>query len=194
VTAKTHKSSRSLIYATGNDNKFYEAANIAKKFDVKLVQKVVAIDEIQHHEAIEITKAKARDMWDVLKQPVVVTDHSWEIPALGGFPGGYMKDITSWLSTQDFLLLMSDKKDKRIYLKEIVAYCDGDTLEVFAHKRQGHFVDEPKGSSPPSFSRVVEMEGEGMTIAEVFDKGNWDTDFPDRYKSWYDFYEWYTNR
>jgi len=180
-----------IIFATGNDNKFYEASAIGNTFDVTLEQKKIDIDEIQHHDSSEITKAKVKDAWTALGAPVIVTDHSWSIPALGGFPGGYMKDITAWLSEDDFLALMVKKEDKRIFLEEVIAYYDGETLKVFTHKRQGHFVDKPKGKSIPSFSKVVEMEGEGMTISEVFDKGNWDTDFPDRYKSWYDFYKWY---
>jgi len=182
----------SLVFATGNDHKFYEGSNVLKTFGVTLEQRKIAVNEIQHHEPIEITKAKVRDIWNAIQEPLVVSDHSWNIPALGGFPGGYMKDITNWFSTDDFMLLMSDKVDKRIFLIEIVAYYDGKTMKVFENKRPGHFVDTPKGTSLPTFSRAVEMEGEGMTISQMFDKGNWDIDFPDRYKHWYDFGKWYT--
>ncbi|MDB5176998.1 MAG: RdgB/HAM1 family non-canonical purine pyrophosphatase, dITP/XTP pyrophosphatase [Candidatus Saccharibacteria bacterium] len=184
---------KKIIFATGNDNKFYEASTIGKTFDVILEQMKIDVDEIQHHNPIEITKAKVQAAWAEVKEPVVVTDHCWNIPALGGFPGGYMKDVNAWFTPDDFLVLMSNKDDKRVFLEEVVAYYDGTTLKLFTHTRPGHFVDKPKGKSDPSFGKVVEMEGEGMTISEVFDKGDWDTNFPDKYKSWYDFYEWYTN-
>lgn len=186
--------SNPLVFATGNKSKFYEASTIAAKFSIELEQVKVAVDEIQHHEPIEITKAKVKAAWSQLQKPLVVNDSSWAIPALGGFPGGYMKDVTNWLSTEDFMNLMKDKDDRRMILSEVVAYYDGNTLNMFTHEREGFFHTEPKGESLPTFARLVEMHGENMTIAQVFDKGNWDTGSAERYKHWYDFYEWYVNR
>ena len=180
-----------LSFATGNKNKFYEASTIAKKFNTEIEQAKIDIDEIQHHDPTEIAKAKIRDAWKIVGKPVIVNDSSYDIPALGGVPGGYMKDVTGWLSTQDFMNLMADKQDKRIFLHEVVAYYDGDTMKLFTHKREGFFHDEPKGESLPTFARLVEMKGENMRIAEVFDKGDWDISSSERYKHWYDFYEWY---
>ena len=105
-----------------------------------------------------------------------------------------MKDVTSWLSTEDFMALMKNKDDKRIFLYETVAYQDNDTTVLFTHKQTGQFFDEPKGESLPTFARLVEMEGDGMRIAEVFDKGDWSTDNEDVYKHWYDFAKWYAAR
>lgn len=183
---------RMLTFVTGNRNKLYDASTIAKRFDVLLRQAEVDVHEIQHHDAIEITKVKVESAWQKLREPVVVNDSSYDIPALGGFPGGYMKDVTKWLTTEDFMNLMATKTDKRILLTEVVAYYDGDTMHLFTHEREGFFYDKPRGKSLPTFGRLVEMKGENMTIAEVFDKGNWDTSSRDRYKHWYDFFDWYT--
>lgn len=38
------------------------------------------------------------------------------------------------------------------------------------------------------------MKGEGKRISEVLDKGEWDVSLADRYRHWYDFYEWYVNK
>lgn len=184
----------SLFFATGNANKFYEASQICSKFDVELVQKSVDIDEIQHHDSLKIAEAKARRAYELVGEPVVVNDSSWDIPTLGGFPGGYMKDVAAWLTTEDFQRIMSDKSDRRIFLHEVVAYCDESTLNVFTFRRLGHFLDTPRGKAPPSFARLVQMESDDMTISEIFDKGNWNTDRPNEYKHWYDFAEWYRER
>lgn len=183
-----------ILFATGNASKFYEASAICKKFDIELEQVAVDIDEIQHSDSVMITEAKVRAAYDAINQPVVVNDSSWEIPALGGFPGGYMKDITAWLQTEDFMALMASKSDKRILLKEYVAFYDGETLNVFTFERGGRFLDAPRGQSPPSFARLIQMDGDDMTISEIFDKGNWSTDNPDEYKHWYDFAAWYAGR
>ena len=182
-----------LKFLTGNKHKFYEGSKVCSEFGIELEQAVADIDEIQHHDPIKITIQKVKSAYDALQCPVVVSDHSWEIPALGGFPGGYMKDMNGWLKSEDFLLLMKDKQDKRVFLHEVVAYYDGDTLKTFEHTRPGHFLDEPHGVSGPSFARVVEIEGDGMSISEVFGKGNWETK-EEHQKAWYDFAKWFKNK
>lgn len=180
-----------VLFATGNASKFYEASTICKGFDIMLEQGPIDIDEIQHHDSIKITEAKVKSAFDLLKCPVVVNDSSWSIPALGGFPGGYMKDVTAWLSTEDFQALMRDKEDKRIFLREVVAYYDGNDLNIFTHERTGYFLSEPQGKSLPSFARLVQMESDDKTISQIFDAGNWSTKKVDEYKHWYDFAGWY---
>lgn len=181
----------SLLFATGNASKFYEASSVCRGFDILLEQRAVDIDEIQHHDSMKITEAKVRDTFDLVKQPVVVNDSSWNIPALEGFPGGYMKDVAAWLSTEDFQALMKEKEDKRIILNEVVAYYDGIDMHFFTHERSGHFIDTPRGVSPPSFARLVQMDSDDKTISQIFDEGDWSVKKVDEYKHWYDFAGWY---
>ena len=188
-----NKFAAELVFVTGNKNKFYEASSVCKSLGIDLEQVTVDAHEIQHDNHKKVTEEKAKSAYRILKRPVVVNDSHWSIPALGGFPGAYMKDVSGWLSTQDFLNLMRDKDDKRILLNECVAFYDGSTLQTFVHERVGHFVDYPKGKSDPSFVRVVEMEGEGMTVAEVLDMGNWEIT-NERYKHWYNFAMWYAKK
>ena len=180
-----------VIFVTGNANKFYEASHICERYGITLEQQVFDIDEIQSHDPLKIVEAKVQSAYEHAQSPVVVNDSSWEIPALGGFPGGYMKDVTSWLSTEDFMNLMAPKADKRILLHESVAYYDGKTLTTFTFTRGGKFVDDPRGNSLPTFSRLVQMDTDDMTISEIFDKGDWDTESEDEYKHWFDFAKWY---
>lgn len=188
---------KNIVFVTGNQYKFYEAAEVCKKFGIELEQVSVDIDEIQHHDSLKITEAKVRAAYEKIKKPVVVNDSSWAIPALGGFPGGYMKDVTSWFTEQDFLNLMRDKDDKGIELTDITAYYDGETLNMFTNGRLGHFVDEPRGESGWSLSRVVMMDAdiaENRTISEIFDIGKWRVSNEEAYKHWYDFCKWYEDK
>lgn len=103
-----------------------------------------------------------------------------------------MKDATLWLTTSDFLALMQGKKDKRIFLHEVVVYIDANGSRVFEALREGIFVDTPAGKSDPSFARVVRMKGDDITISQIFDKnGERDLD-PARYEHWNKFGEWYS--
>ena len=119
-----------ILFATGNSRKIAEASRTLAAYDIEVEVIKIDIDEIQHFDPAEITKAKA----------TVASDSSWEIPALGGFPGGYMKDISAWLDTKDWLALMERHEDKTIYCHEHVAYFDGEELQHFVSTYEGVFI------------------------------------------------------
>ena len=127
-------------------------------------------------------------------QPVVVNDSSWEIPALGGFPGGYMKDVANWFTAEDFLALMKDKNDRRIILHDVVAYFDGRQLKLFTSNQTGVFINEPRGEGT-SMNQVVSMEDSGgLTIAEEFALRHDGAEInPAHFQHWQKFGNWLTN-
>ena len=49
-----------IFFATGNQRKIHEATTALAPFDLQVEPVKLAIDEIQHHDPAEITKAKAR--------------------------------------------------------------------------------------------------------------------------------------
>ena len=59
-----------VIFATGNPNKFYEASKICERFGFSLAQQEIDIHEIQHHDAVEITKAKIASAWEAVQTPL----------------------------------------------------------------------------------------------------------------------------
>ena len=108
---------KKIIFATGNQHKLEEARSVLKDYGIVVEPLQIDIDEIQHHDPLKITEAKVKLAYEKADRPVVVNDSSWEISALGGFPGGYMKDIVDWFTAEDFLALMKDKNDRRIILR-----------------------------------------------------------------------------
>ena len=122
---------KAVTFITGNPHKLEEAKSVLKDYVIVVESLRINIDEIQHHDPLKITEAKVKLAYEKAGQPVVVNDSSWEIPALGGFPGGYMKDVANWFTAEDFLALMKDKNDRRIILHDVVAYFDGEQLKLF---------------------------------------------------------------
>lgn len=183
---------KQITFVTGNSRKFEEASSVLRQYGVTVEQLQLGIDEIQHHDQLEITKAKARAAYQKVGRPVVVNDTSWEIPALNGFPGGYMKDVCQWFSTEDFLALMRDKPDKTIIANDVVAYYDGKNLQVFTSEQPGYFIDQPRGKDEYSHHSVIVMSGnDGRTIAEVFNaRTNGEAVKADNYDHWQKFGEW----
>lgn len=163
---------KTILFATGNGRKISEARATLAPLSIDVEPIKISIDEIQHDDPAEITKAKAKAAYATIGRPVVVSDTSWSIPALGGFPGGYMKDVGQWFAAQNWLDLMAHQSDKRILCLEHVAYYDGEQLQHFSQTYEGSFVDEMRGreQDDESFERVVTLYG-GETMAEQLERG-----------------------
>ena len=163
---------KQVLFATGNSRKIQEASETLEPYGINVKSVAIDIDEIQHKDSVEIAKAKARAAFEVVHEPVVVSDTSWAVPALGGFPGGYMKDVSAWFDADDWLALMYRHEDKTILCHEHVVYCDDERLEHFMSTYSGRFVGEAKGriDESESVERVVILYGD-MTMAEQLSNG-----------------------
>lgn len=160
-----------VTLVSGNNRKIEEAHASFVKHGLALEVAQLDIDEIQHHDPTKITEAKAREAYQQLQKPVLVNDSSWSIPALGGFPGGYMKDVSGWFAPEDFLALMLGKADRTIQLIDVTCYCDASQCKTFVYTGwKGEFVDTPRGVSGPSINKVVQQVGGTMTISERWDE------------------------
>lgn len=160
-----------LLCATSNSQKFTLGRLAFAKYDIALEQVMIEVDEIQGEDQQVILKDKAKKAFAAVGQPVLVSDDCWSIPALNGFPGAYMKSMNHWFEPQDFIRLMDGKDDRTIYLDQNLAYIDDDGIVTFSKRLKGIIVKEPKGTTGPPIMHVVELEDDGMTVAEAFDKG-----------------------
>lgn len=186
--------SRPKLYcATGNTQKFTLGKIAFDKQGIDLEQVFIDIDEIQGEEPESIIADKAKKAFAAVGAPVIVSDDYWSIPALKGFPGAYMKSMNHWLEPNDFLNLMKDKDDRTIYLDQNLAYIDNEGMVTFTKRLTGKVVDAPKGETGPPIMRIVELEDDGMTIAEAFDAGIANRKGADR-DAWKDAAIWFASR
>lgn len=157
-----------LYFATGNARKIIEASQELAAWGIDFQPQAVSIDEIQHQDPAEITKQKARSAFLKVRAPVVVQDTNWSIPALGGFPGGYMKDVAAWWSAADWLAVIDRHEDRTIICQEHIVYYDGQQLMHFVAEYPGVISKEARGSWGNSIEKVVCLYGD-QTLAEVHD-------------------------
>lgn len=183
--------SKTVLFATGNARKIAEARKSLAQHGIGLVVVDVATDEIQHHDSSEITKAKARAAFVVTGEPVVVQDTSWSIPALGGFPGGYMKDVANWWQAGDWMRIMAET-DRRIICIEHIAYCDGNDIVHFSAEHFGFFAEAGRGSNGNSIEKTVVLYGD-KTLAEMHDVGDV-ASASEGLGHWQKFAAWYKDR
>jgi non-canonical purine NTP pyrophosphatase (RdgB/HAM1 family) len=185
---------KTILFATGNSRKIAEANTTLQPFNISVAPIKLKFDEIQHSDPSEITKAKAKAAYTAAgnNQPVVVSDTSWAIPALGGFPGGYMKDVGIWWDEQNWLDIMANQTDKRVFCLEHIAYYDGEILQHFVEQYEGHFTSEAHGRTDKSesFERVVSLYG-NETMAEQLGRGE-NASAGETLGHWQQFGEWYS--
>jgi inosine/xanthosine triphosphate pyrophosphatase family protein len=163
---------QTLLCVTGNKDKLAHGQHAFSKYVITLEQVVADIDEIQGEDPEVIIKHKAHSAYDLISKPLVVTDDSWTIPGLGGFPGPYMKSINHWFTPDDLIRLTRDLTDRSIYINQFVAYIDDREFVVFRHDISLRLMKESRGVYGPPIMKVVESDAiKGKSISEAYDAG-----------------------
>lgn len=178
-----------LHYVTGNKNKFENAKNFFSIHDIQIKQFPISIAEIQDSDPIKVAKHKAKQAWEELRTPLFVNDASWSIPALGGFPGPFMKYINEWFQPVDFINIMRGKQDRRIILTDTIVYVDGDVIQTFTNKHEGFIlesIDSREFRHPTDV--VVSLSNDRLSIAEKIASGT--QIIEEEEKVWMDFAKW----
>lgn len=186
---------KTIYFATSNSDKIQIAQTVCNEIGIIVKPVKLDIDEIQGEDPELIVRDKARRAYEQFGKPLIVSDDTWDIRALNGFPGAYMKSINYWFKSEDFIRLMHGVEDRQITLHQFLAYTDGTITKIFKNDINGQVIDEIRGKSDksPSMTIVVLDSDNGKTMAEVFEQGS-DT-LTARYKNWPDawqeFADWY---
>jgi XTP/dITP diphosphohydrolase len=185
---------KSLVFVTGNDEKIRDANYILNDYAIEVEAIALSIHEIQSRDHNAIIEAKVKAAFRSIKRPLIVSDASWSIPALGGFPGPYMKDIAQWFSVENWLDVMRSQHDRSAILSETIAYYDGLVSAMFSSDRSGEFSHRPAGNRRTAFDKLIMMEGDQMTVAQVFDLTDRSSIAKERLSHYIQFAEWYNSQ
>ena len=159
-----------LKFATSNNLKFLAATEVCREHNIALEQAALELLEIQSDDGEAIARHKAAAAFEALQTPLVVSDDSWIIPGLNGFPGPYMKYINEWFTPADFLRLSVDLPDRRIILRQEVVYQDATEQIAFAVDTPCLLLKEIRGDSKYSHLTVTSIDGE-RSLAEIVSDG-----------------------
>ena len=180
-----------ILYATGNNIKFHQGQLVCKRYNIHLLQNELDVPEIQSEDGVLIARDKAEKAFAKLQKPVIISDDSWSIPALKGFPGAYMKSMNHWLSVEDWLRLTQPLEDRRIILRQIVVFQDTDVQKVFSCNIEGVLLTEPSGKSIFPHAHIVSFDGGKHSTAEFHERNE---SAAQHHRSvWDDVGEWYSN-
>lgn len=181
-----------LIFVTTNEVKFKTAAEVMEQFGVQLEQAELELDELQA-DGEAIARHKAAQAFEKLGKPVVVTDDSWDIPGLNGFPGPYMKPMNQWLSGEDFLRLTETLTDRRIILRQHTVYQDADGQQYFVSDIVGTLLREVRGHNKYPSLTITSFANDGRSRAEALAAGQ-ALITPDMPSVWLQLAQWLKSR
>lgn len=181
-----------LLYVTGNKVKVRVANEVCGGFGITLAQHALDVPEIQGEDGEAIARDKAAKAFDLVKQPVIISDDSWFIPALKGFPGAYMKSVNFWFTPQDWLDLMRSKDDRTIILRQYVVYQDSAVQQQFYVDITGELLHEVRGKGSHTHDSITSFDGGHTSIAEADQLEQSAITSSNNRTSWHLFSEWYT--
>jgi XTP/dITP diphosphohydrolase len=178
----------SLTYVTSNQDKIKVAQRYLAPLGIHIENQHLDLEEIQSNSGEEIIKRKAKQAFHAIQKPLIVTDHFWNIPALQGFPGAYMKYINQWFTTQDFLNLMREHTNRTVFLEEHLFFTDGKIEKLFFQPIKGTILTQAKGSHKEPAHTVISLREDHKSIAECWEQG---INSVDNYPIWTEFSIWY---
>jgi non-canonical purine NTP pyrophosphatase (RdgB/HAM1 family) len=183
------KTPSTIALVTGNIDKLRDCQAACRAFGIEVEQLDLPVEEIQSHEPERIITHKAKQAYKLARRPVVVQDTFWNILALRGFPGAYMRYVSEWLRAEDFLALMAGKRERTIIRTHSVAYYDGKRLKLFTKDFSGTITDAPRGKGL-AIDQIVLTAGQTRTNAEIREaEGR--SSIPPEESAWHEFAKWY---
>jgi XTP/dITP diphosphohydrolase len=181
-----------FTFVTSNDHKVKTAEAVCQQFKLTFEHKNMDLLEIQSDSGEDIARFKVEQAFKACQNPVAITDDSWLIPGLGGFPGPYMKDVNRWFKPQDFINLTESLADRRMIMHQVIAYKDEDNEKIFSTDIEASLLKQARGSSAIPHFAVISFDGGQHSVAEAETGGI--TAISNLPNAWHQFCEWLTNR
>jgi XTP/dITP diphosphohydrolase len=155
-----------IIFCTSNPQKFAMGDSVCKKLGIKLIQQdSVDLDEVQSEDPHYVAVRKAKDAFKALGRPLLVSDDSWQIHGLKGFPGVYAKSVNEWFTPEDFIRLTRDLGNRTVSLVQKLVYKDEHQLKAFTHEVQGVLLKEAQGHNGSTIQKVVSFEKDDSLLS-----------------------------
>jgi XTP/dITP diphosphohydrolase len=158
---------KTLTFVTKNKEKIDDITEmIGSICKIKFTADIELI-EIQSIDVEEVVAFKAKQAFEKLKKPVVVSDSGLEITALNRFPGALVKFANETLGQEKIVKLLEDETNRQVFFVAAIAYCDtnGD-VKTFIERDEGTVALKPRGKGW-HFDRIFIPIGEERTWAEI---------------------------
>jgi XTP/dITP diphosphohydrolase len=149
---------------TGNASKHREAEAILGR---PLARAALELPEIQAATSREVALAKAAAAFAALGAPVIVEDAGFEITALGGFPGPFIKYWEQLGGLVSICRAVDGFADRGAVATCVLGVCDDTGARVVEGRIAGTISREPRGSNGFGWDAIFIPEGHERTFGEM---------------------------
>ncbi|MBU1198979.1 MAG: RdgB/HAM1 family non-canonical purine NTP pyrophosphatase [Nanoarchaeota archaeon] len=153
-----------IHFVTGNKNKFKEAKDILKDFDVEQIE--IDLPELQG-EPEEIVKEKSKIAAEKSGKAVFVEDTSLCFDALNGLPGPYVKDFVKKIGIPGLAELALKYDDTSATALVCIGYCEPEKEPFVFQGRVIGSIVSPRGDQGFQWDQIFMPEGYDKTFAEM---------------------------
>lgn len=173
-----------INFVTGNSLKFEIAKRYFADLDdsYELIQLKLDTPEVQSVSAEDVARHSAVWAAREVGVPCIKMDVGFEINALNGFPGPFVRYVNDWLGVKDYLNLMQDKKDRTARFIDVTAigFPDGSS-EVFNVSTPGIIADRAENEDEWPANALFIPEGYEIPLGSMtkdeqvkfWGDGNW---------------------
>lgn len=154
---------KNFAFITSNKNKAKEIKKILGT-QIKVIE--MDIPEIQSLDLDEVVTQKAKSAFNILNIPVAVEDVSFEIDALNGLPGTFIKFFIYKLGSEGTAKLIKSK-NRKASVTAAIALFDGSKTKILKGVVKGSLTKENQGQSGFDFDRIFIPDGFKNTYAEM---------------------------
>ena len=162
-----------MIFATNNKGKLSEIKEILKEFEIySLNEKNIDIDVIEDEDTFYGNALKkAKEIYNIAKEPVIADDSGLCITDLNDFPGVLTHRFLGESATDEernyeLIRRVNDAQDRSAKVVCNLVYYDGINILVGEGILHGKITTEPRGENGFGFDPIFELEN-GKTLAEI---------------------------
>ena len=128
-----------MDFASSNINKYNEINHLvsARKNSFEVTFRMMELKEIQSDSLLEVAENKVLQAFRINKKEIFVEDDGLFIEALKDFPGVYSSYVNKTIGNVGILDLLGNKVNRNASFKSIIAFYDGNKIELFTGEIKG---------------------------------------------------------
>jgi len=128
-----------MDFASSNINKYNEINHLvsARKNSFEVTFRMMELKEIQSDSLLEVAENKVLQAFRINKKEIFVEDDGLFIEALKDFPGVYSSYVNKTIGNVGILDLLGNKVNRNASFKSIIAFHDGNKIELFTGEIKG---------------------------------------------------------
>jgi len=152
------------VLVTGNADKHREAQEILGR---PLARAALDLVEIQAPTSREVALAKATAAFAELNRPVIVEDAGFELAALGGFPGPFIKYWEQLGGLRSICRAVDGLGDRGATAVCVLGLCDATGARTVEGRVHGTIASAPRGTGGFGWDAIFIPDGHARTFAEM---------------------------